>query len=106
MLICINIFNTDLINNKVLNLNEIAKDIRQAKQDNYNCLVASETLADELSSRGYNARVITGWLEEDGTYVEKTGSIPTDEMLLKNNHAWIMVEVPIEATTGKVINHV
>lgn len=69
------------------------------------CLTCSEGLQERLTKAGYNSRMVGGWLNESDwryyTEVEsyKAGEPPED----RTPHAWVIVEIPIEATTGTII---
>lgn len=66
---------------------DLAKEIDYS--DDYMCLSFSRELKHRLEDSGYKACIVTGELFEEN----KTSL-----------HAWVVVEVPIEATSGSIIS--
>ena len=56
--------------------------------ENFNCVNFSEALVRELEDAGYQAKIVYGkWSNGEA----------------EDYHAWVIVEVPIESTTGEII---
>lgn len=89
---------------------EIAKEnIAAHNSSGYNCVNYSRSLMEKLDESGYSARIAYGWLSR-GAYCEgksdEDGLLPLDTILntsCAEPHAWVIVEVPVDAVTGKII---
>jgi len=73
-------------------------------KENFNCGDFSEELIQELQAAGYMARIETS---EDS----KSGRCLFNPEWFKEEfgkelfcHAWVIIEIPIEATTGEIIS--
>jgi len=62
---------------------EIAKK-NTYSEDGFNCVYYSDILAGRLKSMGYDARIVNGYYKGEP-------------------HSWVVMEVPIEATSGNLI---
>ena len=98
---------------------EIAKEVAHSHaydKDKFNCVDFSNALAERLREEGYNAKVVEGWvfnskyceIRESDELLNKTEAVLFYQSLANTScasaHAWVVVEVPIEATTGEPIN--
>lgn len=62
---------------------EIAKK-NSYSENGFNCVYYSEILSSKLESMGYKARVVNGYYKGEP-------------------HTWVVVEIPVEATSGNLI---
>jgi hypothetical protein len=66
----------------------------------YDCTEFSQDLVARLQKNGWEAYIKTGyWYYNGGTSCDKE-----DEELFNCRHEWVILEVPIESTSGEIIN--
>ena len=93
---------------KIQIISEIAKEYNQShtysKKDLFVCVDMAIDVWNMLKTRGINAKIWAGRVDEDITQLEP---LP---FLLQINHAWVMAEtspaqwVPVETTAGVIIS--
>ena len=79
---------------------QMAEQLAEQNYDmfEYNCMNYSNDLVKLLRIYGYSAKVVKGIVDCDSGYFDKTSC-----EYYEGRHVWVIVEIPIEATTGKVI---
>lgn len=79
----------------------LAQDVANSHDWAYNkymCVQFSRDLVKELNLNGYNARSVTGFRYENGNNCSEDNYKQFNCL-----HTWVVVEVPVEATTGSII---
>lgn len=91
-----------------IGVNDFVEPVRSIAYEKYdiqdnNCYDKAEKLVSAFEEQGYEAEIKTGWKSE-GFYLEHVNSVKTNEIKDLTGHAWVEVCIPVEATTGKVID--
>lgn len=86
----------------IINIIEIAEENANAHEWEYkvyDCTQFSTDLIKKLKEFGWNARMETGFWFDSGNNCSQS-----NYKRFKCRHDWVILEVPIEATTGKIID--
>jgi len=80
---------------------QIAEQVANATKydaNTYNCQDFSRDLVKELRAFGYDAEVVTGWVNCSAGWFDKDIC-----NRFGGRHSWVILKIPIEATVGQTI---
>ena len=77
--------------------------INESNPDNYVCVNFSRDLVKELEHNNWTAKTVRGYWYDNITNVSAKNCSQSNYERFNCSHMWVIVSVPVEATTGEII---